>query len=335
VRRRLRDERRGGIIGAYGLAIGQKAALQCQGAPNTPNWIVAYNTVQEQGTNSGGWLPPSSGLLLSEFQGLTPRSVVNCRFTDWSVPSLDEPGFNAPTNSGPLTFQDCEFHGGKLISLRPTIDLTNCLLERVYANVSSADTNSPYIRNCLFLGGIFNFAPNVTNALVQDNLFDQTFIPTNTAIYTTYNGGYNAYVTNNDRLLPLFATDEILTISLVYQTGPLGNYYQPTNSLLTNHGSRAADLAGLYHYTTQTNQVKETNSVVDIGYHYTALGLGNGPIDTDGDGLADYLEDANGNGLTEPFETSFTDYYNGCCRVSLSSAATTKAGRATGCYRCP
>ena len=47
------------------------------------------------------------------------------------------------------------------------------------------------------------------------------------------------------------------------------------------------------------------------GYHYTALGLGNGPIDTDGDGFADYLEDANGNGLTEPSETSFTDYYNG------------------------
>ena len=30
-------------IAAYGLAIGQNAALQCQGAPNTPNWFVAYN----------------------------------------------------------------------------------------------------------------------------------------------------------------------------------------------------------------------------------------------------------------------------------------------------
>jgi hypothetical protein len=140
----------GGIIGAYGLAIGQNAALQCQGAPNAPNWFVAYNTVQEQGTNSGGWIPPSSGLLLSEFEGLNPGSVINCRFTHWSVPSLDEPGFNALTNSGPLTFQDCEFHGGKLLSSRPTIDLTNCLLERVYASLSSADTNSPYIRNSLF-----------------------------------------------------------------------------------------------------------------------------------------------------------------------------------------
>ena len=298
-------------IAAYGLAIGQNAALQCQGAPNTPNWIVAYNTVQEEGTNSGRWLPPSSGLLLSEFQGLSPGSAINCRFTQWSVPSLDEPAFNAVTNSGPLSFQDCEFHGGKLISLRPTVNLANCLLERVYASLSSADGNSPYICNSLFFGGIFNFAPNVTNALVKDNLFDQTSITTNTSIYTTYNGGYNAFVTNNARLLPLFATDQILTGPLAYQTGPLGNYYQTTNSPLINHGSRTADLAGLYHYTIQTNQVKETNSVVDIGYHYTALGLGNGPIDTDGDGFADYLEDANGNGLTEPSEASFTDYYNG------------------------
>jgi hypothetical protein len=29
-------------------------------------------------------------------------------------------------------------------------------------------------------------------------------------------------------------------------------------------------LAGLYHFTTSTNQVKETNSVVDIGLHYVA-----------------------------------------------------------------
>ncbi|MGO8931762.1 MAG: hypothetical protein ACLQU3_33320 [Limisphaerales bacterium] len=297
-------------IAAYGLAIGQNAALQCQGAPNAPNWFVAYNTVQEQGTNTGGWIPPSSGLLLSEFQGLTPGSVINCRFTHWSVPSLDEPGFNAPTNSGPLTFQDCEFHGGKLLSSSPTIDLTNCLLERVYANLSSADTNSPYIRNSLFYGGIFNFAPNVTNALVKDNLFDQTAIPTNTAIYTTYNGGYNAYVTNNNRLLPLFATDKILTGTPAYQTGPLGNYYYPTNgpsgglTNLFNTGSTWATNVGLYHYTTTTNQVVEGSTMLDIGYHYVAVDANGNPLDTDGDGIPDYLEDTNGDGAYDSGDLS-------------------------------
>jgi len=53
---------------------------------------------------------------------------------------------------------------------------------------------------------------------------------------------------------------------------------------------------GLYHFTTQTNQVKETNSVVDIGYHYVAVDGNNVPLDNDSDGLPDYLEDSNGNG---------------------------------------
>jgi hypothetical protein len=43
--------------------------------------------------------------------------------------------------------------------------------------------------------------------------------------------------------------------------------------------------------------VPETNSIVDIGYHYVAVdGYGN-PLDANGDGIPDYLEDANGNGI--------------------------------------
>ncbi len=37
--------------------------------------------------------------------------------------------------------------------------------------------------------------------------------------------------------------------------------------------------------------------MVDIGYHYVALDTNGVPVDTDGDGLADYLEDRNGNGI--------------------------------------
>src|SRR5581483_1821589 len=84
-----------------------------------------------------------------------------------------------------------------------------------------------------------------------------------------------------------------------YQVGPLGNYYYPTNggnlSQLIDTGSRSAASAQLYHFTTTTNQVKEGSSTVDIGFHYVALSQGQ-PVDTDGDGLADYFEDTNGNG---------------------------------------
>ena len=56
-------------------------------------------------------------------------------------------------------------------------------------------------------------------------------------------------------------------------------------------------ILGLYHFTTQTNQVKETNSIVDIGYHYVAVNAYGQPVDSNGDGIPDYLEDANGDGL--------------------------------------
>ncbi len=75
---------------------------------------------------------------------------------------------------------------------------------------------------------------------------------------------------------------------------------------LIDAGSRTADQAGLFRYPSQTNQVKETNSVVDIGFHYVAV-TNNVPFDTDGDGIADYLEDRNGNGSVDTGETNWQD----------------------------
>ena len=58
----------------------------------------------------------------------------------------------------------------------------------------------------------------------------------------------------------------------------------------------------MYHFTTQTNQVPGTDSVVDIGYHYVATDTNGVPLDTNSDGIPDYLEDANGNGLVDSGE---------------------------------
>jgi len=79
---------------------------------------------------------------------------------------------------------------------------------------------------------------------------------------------HNAYL-NTAQMTPTNASDIVLT-DFTYATGSLGNYYQASTNLI-NKGSTTANLTGLYHYTTQTNQVEETNSVVDIGYHYVAL----------------------------------------------------------------
>jgi hypothetical protein len=83
-----------------------------------------------------------------------------------------------------------------------------------------------------------------------------------------------------------------------------GWYASATPSLL-NAGSRTASAAGLYHHTTQTSQAKEASTQVDIGFHYATANTSTGqPADTDGEGLPDYFEDANGDGVVQATETN-------------------------------
>ena len=175
-------------------------------------------------------------------------------------------------------------------------------MERVNSTILllGSQSNTLYLRNNLFWSGninvIFSSITNSTAVLIQDNMFDETTI--NDHGFTNYTGGYNGYVTNFNTLT-LLSHDVVLTNSS-YQTGLLGNYYIPTSSALINAGNTNANLLALYYYTTTTNQVAETNSLVDIGYHYVALGTNGLPVDTDGDGVPDYLEDGNGNGTLTP-----------------------------------
>jgi hypothetical protein len=187
------------------------------------------------------------------------------------------------------------------------MNFTNCLLERLNADMEPSDNYTPVVRNCTVFGGTFCLAPSPgTNAIVLDNLFDGTSIPCGLNGYT---GGFNAAVTNFDH--PGFPTDIVLLSSPTYQSGPLGNFYQPTNSLLINADiNTTADRVGLYHYTLCTNllggyQIKETNSCLDISFHYVATDANGNPIDTNGDGTPDYLSDSNGNGVVDSGETAW------------------------------
>jgi len=76
-------------------------------------------------------------------------------------------------------------------------------------------------------------------------------------------------------------------------------YYLPPNSSLIDAGSTTADPSGFVPHTTQVSQVAEGFSTVDIGYHYVATDASGNPLDSNSDGIPDYIEDANGNGLID------------------------------------
>jgi hypothetical protein len=157
------------------------------------------------------------------------------------------------------------------------------------------------LQNNLFYGGSLSFYYdsgnrnwNFSTCPVYDNVFDNVALDEGGDLTSVIQNGNNGYVNTPSQLAG--GVSNVVLTSFSYVPGPLGNYYQQSTNFI-NQGSRTANVAGLYHYTTQTNQVKETNSVVDIGYHYVVVDANGNPIDIDGDNIPDYLEDSNGNGV--------------------------------------
>ena len=189
---------------------------------------------------------------------------------------------------------------------------------------------SPFVvtfYNNLLREGSFQFTYDKTGTTwtIKDNLIDCDEL--SQAGGLALSADYNGY---RSGLTTIGGTHNKTGLTPDYQSGPmtnyvgyLGNYYYPTSggstslTNLINTGSRTAPNAGLYHYTTTTNQTKEAASQVDIGFHYVALNGSNQPADTDGDGLPDYLEDRNGNGT---FDTGETDWQTSNSGVAGAAA---------------
>jgi hypothetical protein len=308
----------GTAIGGFGtsnatwaLNINNGASVSCQGTPTAPVRFAEYSLVQEQ-TNAA-WRMPDYALIADD-AGTTGDLQFACRFVNFSCFAFDTCLLGLVSSANSL--QDCQFYGGYSAFYYGPIGITNCLFCR--HNIQVEPVYNYYqasVCNSLFYGGWFEvLTASGTNSVIRDNLFDRT---TATLDDATYRGGYNAYVTNFSRLFPANAHDIILT-NTDYRAGPLGNnFYYPTNggmlSTLINRGSTNADSVGLYHETVMTNiigglEIKETNSLVDVGYHVAAVDTNGIPIDTDGDGIPDVLEDLNGNGNAADDLTSWLIY---------------------------
>jgi hypothetical protein len=102
-------------------------------------------------------------------------------------------------------------------------------------------------------------------------------------------------------------------------TGPLGtNYYPSAGSSpggftnLVGAGYRTGVTAGLFHHVIATNLVPNGTNLVGIGFHCLRTTTAGVPLDTDGDGIPDWMEDVNGDGnLQTASETDWATSANG------------------------
>jgi len=295
----------------HGLNLADRQIATFAGTLESPDYWVRCNVVQEgcNGLWQGGYGP--GGITGWAWPYITNSPQIVARFTRFSIVAGDGNHYRDDWGWLIANASSCEYYGGSIGYYNGGHHYTNCLFQRTYVGLSTDQAPSSFsMRNCTAFGNQVNPARSNagTNApvVIRETSFDSTAVSASTAGVNVTYYDYNAYLQGATNP-PAGAHDQVLT-NFNWQSGALGNYYLPTNSSLINTGGATADLIGLYHYTTQTNQVKEANSVVDIGYHYVALDSSGKAIDTDGDGIPDYLEDANGNGNGADDPTSWLVY---------------------------
>lgn len=199
-----------------------------------------------------------------------------CRFTEFArlADAGDHIGMgDVGAPGGEIVLRDCLLRGGNLYCwavdrMSPlAVNVNNCLFER--ANLYCYTYSQELLleaRNNLFWSNSISLDPYLPNAtfLWRDNFFAGTALYQNANAQPTHS--HNAYYQGAARLTPNGSGDVLLTSPFVFQTGPLGDYYQGSTDLI-NQGSRSAIEAGLACATTRTDHQPD-EGFVDIGLHY-------------------------------------------------------------------
>jgi hypothetical protein len=278
----------------YGVYLYTNGVFNSAGTATSPNYLVQYNTVQEQSnTNWAAEEGMTTFITPEEFD----NSSATFAFTDWSALS-DAEEISGGASACPFALQNCQLWTGSISGNGPVLTATNCLFQRANFTVTDRTTGNSsqtFYNNLFWEGELTVKHANSGIYTFRDNLFNQTSNTLTGAINYCSN---NAYVTTNFGVLSPTNSDIFLTASPAFEMGALGQYYYPaTQTNLIHEGSQSAPAAGLYHYTvlTNANSIEGTN-IVSIGFHYVGVGTNGLPLDTSGDGTPDYIADVNGNG---------------------------------------
>ena len=287
----------------YGIDMGAGVTVLFSGNATAPDYWVRLNTVQEQDYTAGYGQAGIETWVNSDLPTVSGQ-FLRCSAMAGELRSY----FSDDYGSIQAYMVNCEFWGGSLDAYGDYMYFTNCLMQRVDMELWNGSAGNARVTwNCTFFGGEYDIERTSGGSAfvsVRNSSFDGTSISTSdyygsNPTYSDYN--YNAYTNSTDPFSIGGANDKAGT-TFNWQSSWFGNYYLPSDSPLIEMGSTNANYLGLYHFTTQTSQTPEEDNIVDIGYHYVATDSNGNPLDTNGDGIPDYIEDANGNGLVDAGE---------------------------------
>lgn len=309
-----------------------RSSLVSTGFAQAMNVISRSSAVYES-VPLGFHIPSGSDVIVNSYEGTIDPATAPTVTMSFTALYMNAPNGYSFYNDfvgfhlSSLRLRDCQIFGGYLsmfgasspLASNTVFSCNNNLLYRNWWDIEGPIQFSFF--NHLGVNSLLYFFAGSSDGswVVRDNQFDGCDVLADETKLLSYSN--NAYSRTNGLsvLLPLQPSDIVLpSFSFVAATNGLGRWYQGQANMV-NAGSRTADLAGLYHETTQPTQGKELGTKVDIGFHYVAQTSAGNPSDGDGDGIADYLEDSNGNGRIDTGETSWNSSTDLGFRIWIAS----------------
>jgi len=289
-----------GTYGSVGINLRSGAVVRSGGSPNRMNWLTRLALVQE-----GITAEPTTTQIFRPFSGtVSPR--VEMRFTGVGMAAELDGRRNVVESFTGVpaiwAMKDCALWNVSFLNDNPTSGHSLSFLNnRWHRGCLELDqkTGPEYplaLHNNLWIGGRVGLrsAGATSFWVIRDNLFD---VSTNSrpsgTNWTASNNGYRSATS--------FGGPTNFTITVAeHLTGPLGtNYYPSAGSSsggftnLVGAGFRSGTTAGLFHHVIATHLVSIGSGQVGIGFHYLKTSAGGVPLDTDSDGMPDWMEDVN------------------------------------------
>lgn len=325
------------FYGQSAFRLRDQSQFHIVGAPTDLSRLCFYPSVQEHPVKLAGADPNAIfDLVYAGSASGVSRPILKLRFVDVPMLGVSMPFFGDGSRTFAVADQlelleaiDSQLRGVAIVAQStndfwqgvntPTLSFQNCAfatakLEVRMEAVSNGGSwvDNPYqitlMQNLLWSTSINMYYGMINSSSappweIRRNMFNSgSFLLNGDGAWTNQvDRGHNGFMANpggfaaNDPA----GSDTGATNGVTF--GIMGErlWYENSPADLWDAGGVLASAVGMYHYTTRTSQAKEGTSTNDLGFHYVALD-GNGlPIDTDADGLPDYLEDTNGNGTYE------------------------------------